>query len=150
MFKFDYMGGFPDWLISTLLSFPSRDPELGIEVFWTICAMSVSEPVFTSKFAQILVEYSSKSVQVEEDFHFLRFEFLQRVNIVALENELAQIRSRLYAESHTTNPQELEHLRNKLQQYGKPGRKALQVTTWARSMVSTTNKVSRFAWQHSS
>ncbi|KAJ4421720.1 hypothetical protein N0V82_003564 [Gnomoniopsis sp. IMI 355080] len=79
--------------------------------------MSSSEPDFTSNFAKSLVEYSSNSVQVEEDFHFLRFEFLQRVNIVALENELARIKSRLYAESHTTNPQELEHLRNKLQQY---------------------------------
>lgn len=79
---------------------------------------SSQEMAFTSKFAKSLVDYSFESVQVEEDFHFLRFEFLQRVNIVALENELAQIKSRLYAQDHITSPQELEELRKVLREYG--------------------------------
>lgn len=82
-------------------------------------AISSQEMAFASKFAKDLVDYSFESVQVEEDFHFLRFELLQRLNIVALENELAQIKSHIYAQDYITNPQELGELRKRLREYGK-------------------------------
>lgn len=79
---------------------------------------SSPEQKSTAEYAKNLLSYCSKSVQVEEDFHFLRFEFLQRVNLVNLENDLVQIKSRMFGPEYMTNPQELHDLRNTLQQYG--------------------------------
>lgn len=50
-----------------------------------------------SEQAQIkkLVDYINESVDTEEDFHFLRFESLQRLNFVKLEVDLARTKSQL-------------------------------------------------------
>lgn len=65
-----------------------------------------------------LVKYVNESVDVEEDFHFLRFEFLQRINIVNLQVELAQIKSRLYPSCEVSST-DLDSLKVKLERYGK-------------------------------
>lgn len=50
-----------------------------------------------SEQAQIkkLVDYINESVDTEEDFHFLRFESLQRLNFVKFEVDLAWTKSQL-------------------------------------------------------
>ncbi|RSL60420.1 hypothetical protein CEP53_005443 [Fusarium sp. AF-6] len=45
-----------------------------------------------------LVEYVNRSLEVEEDFHFLRFEFLQRLNITQLQVKLVRLKSRIHAQ----------------------------------------------------
>lgn len=65
---------------------------------------------------QILIDYVADSVENEGEFHFLRFEFLQRLNIVSLEVDLAKLKSNFQLQ-HESSPQELEELRAKLQQY---------------------------------
>lgn len=69
---------------------------------------------------QNLVQYVAESLEHEEDFHFLRFEFLQRLNIVNLEVDLAHLKSSFYHEhqhQQPSQPEDLELLRSKLQQY---------------------------------
>ncbi|KAK4094326.1 hypothetical protein Purlil1_931 [Purpureocillium lilacinum] len=69
-----------------------------------------------------LFEYVTRSLSEEEDFHFLRFEFLQRLNIVNLQVQLARIKSRIQRDGEAS-ADDLEDLTTKLQQYGKgPGR----------------------------
>ncbi|KAK2598482.1 hypothetical protein N8I77_011895 [Diaporthe amygdali] len=75
------------------------------------------EKLWTLGFARKLVDYTFESVDIEEDFHFLRFEFLQRLNIVKLENELTQIKSRLYQPNYITTAKELDDLRTRLHEY---------------------------------
>lgn len=65
-----------------------------------------------------LVQYVLESLNMEEDFHFLRFEFLQRLNIVNLEIDLARMKSRFY-DGKEASTEELEELDEKLQRYGK-------------------------------
>lgn len=77
------------------------------------------EKLWTTEFARKLVDYTFESVDIEEDFHFLRFEFLQRLNIVKLENELTQIKSRLYRPNYITSAKELDELRTRLHEYSK-------------------------------
>jgi len=65
-----------------------------------------------------LFEYVNRSLSEEEDFHFLRFEFLQRLNIVNLQVQLARSKSRIQRDGEAS-ADELEDLTTKLQQYGK-------------------------------
>lgn len=78
------------------------------------------EKLWTTELKRNLVRYTLDSVDIDEDFHFLRFEFLQRLNIVKLEYELAQIKSRLYRFDCDTSADELDNLRIRLHEYGKP------------------------------
>ncbi|UNI23069.1 hypothetical protein JDV02_008909 [Purpureocillium takamizusanense] len=63
-----------------------------------------------------LVEYVTRSLNEEEDFHFLRFEFLQRLNIVNLQVQLARIKSRIQRDREAS-ADVVEDLAAKLQQY---------------------------------
>lgn len=65
-----------------------------------------------------LLNYVQESLDVEEDFHFLRFESLQRLNIVSLQVELARVKSRLY-QNGTVSAAELDGLRVLLSNYSK-------------------------------
>ncbi|KAJ6442573.1 cytochrome p450 oxidoreductase [Purpureocillium lavendulum] len=64
-----------------------------------------------------LVAYVARSLSEEEDFHFLRFEFLQRLNIVNLQVRLARRKSRIQRDGEA-EADELEGLTTELQQYG--------------------------------
>lgn len=75
--------------------------------------------LWTADLTRKLIDYTINSVDVEEDFHFLRFEFLQRLNIVRLEYELAQIKSRLYRLDYNASAIELNELRTRLHEYSK-------------------------------
>ncbi|OAQ78109.1 VIT family domain-containing protein [Purpureocillium lilacinum] len=63
-----------------------------------------------------LFEYVTRSLSEEEDFHFLRFELLQRLNIVNLQVQLARIKSRIQRDGEAS-ADDLEDLTTKLQQY---------------------------------
>lgn len=63
------------------------------------------------------IEYVLDSLRSEEDFHFLRFEFLQRTNIVSLERKLAKMKTDFYHYKMPSND-ELDKLQITLQQYG--------------------------------
>lgn len=65
-----------------------------------------------------LVEYVADSVEHEEEFHFLRFEFLQRLNIVNLEVDLARLKSHFHRQT-PSSAEDMEELRTKLQHYSK-------------------------------
>ncbi|KAI8673007.1 hypothetical protein NCS56_00765300 [Fusarium sp. Ph1] len=63
-----------------------------------------------------LVAYVNRSVDEEEEFHFLRFEFLQRLNITQLEVKLARLKSQVHAHGQI-NSQEQEILQRTLRDY---------------------------------
>lgn len=65
-----------------------------------------------------MLNYVKESLDVEEDFHFLRFEFLQRLNIVNLQVELARVKSRLH-QNKTASTAELDELRVLISNYSK-------------------------------
>jgi hypothetical protein len=68
-----------------------------------------------------LVAYVNKSLENEEDFHFLRFEFLQRLNIVHLEVDLVRMRSKFRRAKRTSNGDlktDLKNLQGTLRDYG--------------------------------
>ena len=67
---------------------------------------------------QNLLEYVSRSVDEEEEFHFLRFESLQRLNIVRLQLDLVRLRSQFQREK-SASAEELDALKIKLHDYGK-------------------------------
>lgn len=64
-----------------------------------------------------LAAYTHDSVENEEDFHFMRFESIQRLNIAHLQVILTRMKSRLFGGHHGVSENDLEDLRLKLQQY---------------------------------
>jgi hypothetical protein len=66
---------------------------------------------------QDLFNYVRLSVQEEEDLHFLRFEFLQRLNLTQLEVELARLRSK-FNRNKALSLEDKTSLRIKLNEYG--------------------------------
>lgn len=67
-----------------------------------------------------LVAYVDSSLKGEEDFHFLRLEFLQRLNIANLQVNLARMKNHIRKGGKASN-EDMEELRISLQQYGKCG-----------------------------
>lgn len=65
------------------------------------------------------VRYVNRSLDEEEDFHFLRFEFLQRLNLAQLQVKLVRMKSQ-FQKSSKASPAELEALQTTLAAYGKP------------------------------
>ncbi|KAJ5959426.1 uncharacterized protein N7479_006576 [Penicillium vulpinum] len=63
-----------------------------------------------------LVEHINRSLNEEEEFHFLRFEFLQRLNIVKLQLDLVRLKGRFQREKRASI-QDLEALESTLQKY---------------------------------
>ncbi|KAI8725569.1 hypothetical protein NCS52_00128300 [Fusarium sp. LHS14.1] len=63
-----------------------------------------------------LVAYVNRSIDEEEDFHFLQFEFLQRLNITQLEVRLAGLKSQIDTQG-LINSQDQEVLRRSLRDY---------------------------------
>ncbi|KAB5513208.1 hypothetical protein GE09DRAFT_637174 [Coniochaeta sp. 2T2.1] len=63
-----------------------------------------------------LVQYVNRSLEDEEEFHFLRFESLHRLNIVDLQVNLARMKSRI-KRSGTAGPNELDMLDRTLRSY---------------------------------
>lgn len=67
-----------------------------------------------------LISYVNRSLQEEEDFHFLRFEFLQRTNIVALQVELIRLKKKI-REDKDISENDLKILKDTLKDYGEDG-----------------------------
>lgn len=63
-----------------------------------------------------LLGYSQHSVQEDEEFHFMRFEHLQRVNIAALQLELVQMKDEIRT-LEELNVNRVEQLRSTMEQY---------------------------------
>ncbi|CAI7651036.1 unnamed protein product [Penicillium palitans] len=63
-----------------------------------------------------LVEYINRSLDEEEEFHFLRFEFLQRLNIVKLQLDLVRLKGRFQREKRASI-RDLEALESTLERY---------------------------------
>ncbi|KAM0417472.1 hypothetical protein ACHAPT_012536 [Fusarium lateritium] len=53
-----------------------------------------------------LVAYVNRSLEEEEDFHFLRFEFLQRLNITQLQVKLARLKSKIHAQGQISSDEQ--------------------------------------------
>lgn len=64
-----------------------------------------------------LFDYVNSSLEEEERFHFFGFEFLQRLNLVQLQNDLISVRAEIQ-ESRAQNYDKLR-LRALLVEYGK-------------------------------
>ncbi|KAL7796739.1 hypothetical protein V8C37DRAFT_371316 [Trichoderma ceciliae] len=60
--------------------------------------------------------YVARSLNEEEDFHFLRLEYLQRLNIVNLQVKLVRMKGRIQQEQ-AISEEDLEQLRISMQQY---------------------------------
>ncbi|OIW26313.1 hypothetical protein CONLIGDRAFT_646490 [Coniochaeta ligniaria NRRL 30616] len=65
-----------------------------------------------------LIQYVNRSLEDDEEFHFLRFEFLHRLNIVDLEVKLVRLKS-LIRRNRTAQPSQLDELNRTLRSYGK-------------------------------
>ncbi|KAG2026289.1 hypothetical protein GB937_001797 [Aspergillus fischeri] len=63
-----------------------------------------------------LVEYINRSLDEEEEFHLLRFEFLQRLNIVRLELDLVRLKGR-FQHNKRASIEDLDTLQSKLRDY---------------------------------
>lgn len=63
-----------------------------------------------------LLEYVNRSLDEEEEFHFLRFESLQRINIVQLQDKLVQLKRK--AQAKTLAADDYEGLKTTLKDYG--------------------------------
>jgi hypothetical protein len=64
------------------------------------------------------VTYVKRSLEEEEEFHFLRFEFLQRLNIVHLQIKLARLKSRIQRDGRVV-AKDRETVRQALRDYGR-------------------------------
>jgi hypothetical protein len=71
----------------------------------------------SSRDEQNLHKYVKRSLEDEEEFHFLRFEYLQRLNITQLEVKLARIKSRVQKEGRVS-ARECNVVRKTLRDYG--------------------------------
>ncbi|KAI1874792.1 uncharacterized protein JN550_002221 [Neoarthrinium moseri] len=65
---------------------------------------------------QNLSQYVTRSLEEEEDFHFLRFEHLQRLNIVQLQIRLVRLKSTIHRRGQA-EPDELDDLNALLERY---------------------------------
>ncbi|KAF7672925.1 vit family domain-containing protein [Alternaria burnsii] len=74
-----------------------------------------------------LLDYIQRSIDQDEEFHFLRFEKLQRTNLVALQMKLIRTKDAL-SKASTISDDDLEKLRATLEQYGKHTRIASYTT----------------------
>lgn len=89
------------------------------------------------------VQYVNRSLDEEEDFHFLRFEFLQRLNLTQLQVKLVRMKSQ-FQQSGKASPAELETLQTTLAAYGKPTRSHsshlyIHPLYWTRTDASPTH-----------
>ncbi|KAH6850967.1 hypothetical protein B0I37DRAFT_372886 [Chaetomium sp. MPI-CAGE-AT-0009] len=66
--------------------------------------------------AQNFVQYVNRSLDEEESFHFLRFEFLQRLNLTHFHVKLARIKSRIQKQGQCSED-ELDTLQGLLKDY---------------------------------
>jgi VIT1/CCC1 family predicted Fe2+/Mn2+ transporter len=64
-----------------------------------------------------LIKYINRSLEEEEDFHFLRFESLQRTNIVALQIELVRFKKQIRKDNDISKD-DLKILKETLKDYG--------------------------------
>jgi VIT1/CCC1 family predicted Fe2+/Mn2+ transporter len=64
-----------------------------------------------------LIKYINRSLEEEEDFHFLRFESLQRTNIVALQIELVRFKKQIRKDNDISK-EDLKILKETLKDYG--------------------------------
>lgn len=69
--------------------------------------------------AKLFIQYVNRSLDEEEKFHFLRFEFLQRLNLVHLQVKLARFKSQVQKQGQCTEI-EFDALQHLLRNYGKP------------------------------
>lgn len=66
-----------------------------------------------------LAAYTLDSIDNEEDFHFMRFESIQRLNIAHLQIDLTRIKSKVFGGQIDVWASDIEDLRLKLQQYSR-------------------------------
>lgn len=64
-----------------------------------------------------LLQYIARSLGEEEEFHFLRFEKLQRTNIVAQQMQLFELRLK-FENAQSASDDDLSDLKNSLKDYG--------------------------------
>lgn len=65
-----------------------------------------------------LIAYVNRSLEDEEQFHFLRFEFLQRLNITRLGVNLVRLKSDIQQQGQATSDQS-DRLASTLRDYSK-------------------------------
>ena len=63
------------------------------------------------------VNYANRSLEEEEAFHFLRFEFLQRLNLMKLQVDLVRTKNRFQQDGQASEG-DLETLQRQLRDYG--------------------------------
>lgn len=68
-----------------------------------------------------IVEYVRQSLEKEEDFHFLRFEFLQRLNITQIQLDLISLKSNINRDELLSSDNK-QALQLRLRDYGRPER----------------------------
>ena len=79
--------------------------------------LSTMDPTDAANF----VKYAKRSLEQEEEFHFLRFEFLQRLNLTKLQVDLIRTKSRVQRNECASN-EELKELKVQLEDYSMPAR----------------------------
>jgi len=67
--------------------------------------------------AQNFIQYVHRSLDEEESFHFLRFEFLQRLNLTSFHVRLARLKSKIQKQGQCSE-EEFQELQTLLQNYG--------------------------------
>lgn len=70
-------------------------------------------------YGQELTDYVDQSIKDEEVFHYFGFEYLHRLNIVSLQNQLITLRESIAAGTHNRD-QDPDQLKRLLSDYSKP------------------------------
>ncbi|KAJ3462357.1 hypothetical protein MRS44_007143 [Fusarium solani] len=96
-----------------------------------------------------LVAYVNRSLEDEEQFHFLRFEFLQRLNITKLGVNLVRLKSDIQRQGHTTSDQS-ECLTTTLRDYGERTRSTQIVQDTDRNLIATAVRDYEYLRNHQS
>ncbi|KAK0704019.1 hypothetical protein B0T26DRAFT_658545 [Lasiosphaeria miniovina] len=72
--------------------------------------------MFSGEDIENFVKYVNRSLDEEEDFHFLRFEFLQRLNLTQFQARLVRLKSRIQKEGKASR-RELKMLQSTMSAY---------------------------------
>lgn len=73
-----------------------------------------------SSYIEQLYAYTYESCKEEETFHFLGFEFLQRMNIVQLQNELAELKTHVHSGTYDHDVHNLQATLRNYRRFDEP------------------------------
>jgi len=92
-----------------------------------------------------ITQYVHRSLEDEEEFHFLRFEFLHRLNLTQYTVKLSHMKSQIQRDGKTEQDQ-LDELSKTLRDYGDKKNLAQFVTSLCRTLTKAYRRAKSNNW----